>query len=347
MANAWADLGITDHRNEALAPAYASHPFDSPQADVIIRSSDNVDFRVIKLFLSFASPFFRDMFALPQMPEGENSNEMSDGLPLITVTETSKTLESLFLLCYPVTTVDPPVLELLEDVHALLDAATKYSVEGVERRVKQWLVAPRFLCTDPVRVFAIACRYKLQEEAIAAAKASFRQPLLRRPYGAELELITGGQLYQLLHYHERCMAAAKTVAADFIWIERTNACWFDCGNCSKGKHIKRIGNNRMPKYCTNWWLSYTEEVTGSFADQTLEETKETKLLEAALYQASQCTYCCPRVLTELREYRDTLMSRIETVVSEVSNSLRKIICMIVASSTFLLGYHRSSVLKIA
>ena len=45
--------------------AYASEPFDHAKADIILRSSDNIDFHVFKLFLSLASPFFEDMFNIP------------------------------------------------------------------------------------------------------------------------------------------------------------------------------------------------------------------------------------------------------------------------------------------
>ena len=46
----------------------ASSPFDRPDADVILRSCDHVDFRFHKSLLSLASPFFCNMFALPQPP---------------------------------------------------------------------------------------------------------------------------------------------------------------------------------------------------------------------------------------------------------------------------------------
>ena len=77
-----------------------------------LRRYDNVDFRAFKLLLLISSSFFKDMFALPQVPEGNNSNETKD-LPIITVTEGNKTLERLLLLCYP---ADNPVLDVLEDV---------------------------------------------------------------------------------------------------------------------------------------------------------------------------------------------------------------------------------------
>lgn len=45
----------------------ASPPFDDPEADIILRSSDNVDFHVYKFLLSLVSPVFKSMFALPQI----------------------------------------------------------------------------------------------------------------------------------------------------------------------------------------------------------------------------------------------------------------------------------------
>ena len=40
----------------------AASPFDKPSADVILRTSDFVDFYVHKVVLSLASAFFEDMF---------------------------------------------------------------------------------------------------------------------------------------------------------------------------------------------------------------------------------------------------------------------------------------------
>ncbi|KAJ7627871.1 hypothetical protein B0H17DRAFT_901672, partial [Mycena rosella] len=41
-------------------------PFDDPNADAILRSSDDIDFHVHRIVLSLASPFFRQMLSLPQ-----------------------------------------------------------------------------------------------------------------------------------------------------------------------------------------------------------------------------------------------------------------------------------------
>jgi hypothetical protein len=78
-------------------------PFDVPEANLILRSSDVVDFRVHKPVLSMASPFFKDLLSLPQPPESESV----DGLPVVQLPEGSELLNCLVSMLYPVCTVIP------------------------------------------------------------------------------------------------------------------------------------------------------------------------------------------------------------------------------------------------
>jgi hypothetical protein len=77
--------------------------FDVPDANFIIRSSDNVDFRVHKSVLAMASPFFRDLLSLPQ----PSDSEAVDGLPVVQLSEDSELLNSLVPILYPVRMVMP------------------------------------------------------------------------------------------------------------------------------------------------------------------------------------------------------------------------------------------------
>ncbi|EIN03893.1 hypothetical protein PUNSTDRAFT_29952, partial [Punctularia strigosozonata HHB-11173 SS5] len=61
-------------------------------ADVILRTSDNVDFRVYKLILSLASPFFSDMFTLPQAMDANVGQPVP---PVINMAEDSATIDCL------------------------------------------------------------------------------------------------------------------------------------------------------------------------------------------------------------------------------------------------------------
>ncbi|KIM90348.1 hypothetical protein PILCRDRAFT_41804, partial [Piloderma croceum F 1598] len=131
-------------------------PFDRPDADVIIRSSDNVDFRVLKLLLSLASPFFDDMFGLPQGTIGaiHEKQETRDDLPVIQITENSQVVTILLKLCYPITIAPAPALDSVEMVLAVMEAAIKYGIEEVELYVREALIKPPLVEENPTQVFA-------------------------------------------------------------------------------------------------------------------------------------------------------------------------------------------------
>ena len=77
--------------------------FDVPDANLIIRSSDFVDFRVHKPVLAMASSVFKDIFSLPQ----PSDSEFDDEFPVVKLPEDSELLQSLFSIIYPVPTVIP------------------------------------------------------------------------------------------------------------------------------------------------------------------------------------------------------------------------------------------------
>jgi hypothetical protein len=81
--------------------------FEVPDANIIIRSSDLVDFRVHKSVLVMTSPFFKDLLSLPQ----PSDSETFDGLPVIRSSEDSELLDSLVSILYPVPTVIPSSYE--------------------------------------------------------------------------------------------------------------------------------------------------------------------------------------------------------------------------------------------
>jgi BTB/POZ domain len=86
--------------NSATSPL---EPFEVPDANIIIRSSDNIDFRVHKSLLAMASPFFKDLLSLPQ----PSDSEIVDGLPVVRLPESSELLNNLLSILYPVPTVMP------------------------------------------------------------------------------------------------------------------------------------------------------------------------------------------------------------------------------------------------
>ena len=137
-----------------------SYPFDAEDADLILRAADCEEFRVHRCILSIASPVFRDMFSFPQ------PHDPSRKLPHVDLPETVTTLDTLLRYIYP---VPSPKIEDFTALNNLLVSAEKYGAEGVISRLRTILVSPHFLDLDPLRVYAMACRWSFLEEAKLAS----------------------------------------------------------------------------------------------------------------------------------------------------------------------------------
>ncbi|PSR70425.1 hypothetical protein PHLCEN_2v13676 [Hermanssonia centrifuga] len=173
-----------------IAPA----PFDIVAADVILRTSDNVDFYVYSVVLLLASLFFEAMFSSQAQR------------PVIHVPEDSRTLEDLLRFCYP---VEDPVINDLLQVDLVLEAALKYDIAVAFKPLVKTL--PGFVPTHSPQVYAIACRLGLEEVAKLAAvewgKSTFDEyspdfsgTMAGASYVPEMARIPAGTYYRLLFY---------------------------------------------------------------------------------------------------------------------------------------------------
>lgn len=187
-----------------------SHPFTKDTADIILRTSDGIEYRVHKLVLSEASSVFADMLTLPQPDNPPGSPAAPDtgaaaapALPVVDLTEPSTTVEPLLRLCYPM--VDPDVP--LHAIRPIVHAARKYDMQWAVPRLGK-LLTQHTVLNDPqnaLRAFAIASDLDLPQ-AEAAARASLREPLgADMPYA--LNDISPASLYRLLGYRARVRAA--------------------------------------------------------------------------------------------------------------------------------------------
>jgi len=293
-------------------PAFkdASAPFDNPDADVILRSSDNVDFRVFKVFLSKASPVFKDMFKLPQTPTGQNDDDTKDGLPIVQMAEGSKTIETILTMCYPMTLVDPMVAapEELEDVKLLLEAAIKYDIATVEERARTWLVAPCFLKTDPVMVYVIACQWNLEKEARAAARFTIGHTILEKPLEKEFDMMTIREFRALLLYVGRCNAAMAKYAINFEFVYSNHG--FGCELCGISGSVTRN--------FSKWLEHYLQSVTEAVINDTWNTKERNRLAEAAIQDARRCSSCRTKTPAKVEEFRDFLLGKMNKIISDVA-----------------------------
>ncbi|KAI0731137.1 hypothetical protein C8Q76DRAFT_717733 [Earliella scabrosa] len=176
---------------------FAQPPFNNPAGDFVIRSRDGVHFRIRSDILAEASPVLVNTFRITQQHAGDSSQSVIDAKPVIPMSEDSETLDPLLRLAYP--TADP-VFSSLRDVRLVLEAAIKYQMEEAIALLKKTL---RLHIKDqPLRVWAIACLLRLDEEAKAAAAAMLESGIPVEP-PKELRKITAGDVYRLAVFHEK------------------------------------------------------------------------------------------------------------------------------------------------
>ena len=183
--------------------AISKYAFSAPDADVILvangapnagnapatGTSCTTEFHVHSCILAAASPFFHDLFTLPQ------PSETSEKKPRIPVSESASVLDTLLRYVYPVSN---PVIGSLHDLQAVLEAAVKYDLACAISVLRKMLVSPHFLEMSPLRIYAIACQHDLEEEAKIAARYTLNANLLDAPLSEDLRHINAYSYHQLL-----------------------------------------------------------------------------------------------------------------------------------------------------
>lgn len=219
----------------------ASELFDYPDADLILCSSspDPAQFRVHKCVLAASSTFFEHMFSLPQGPAECASP------PVVDVAESAHTLESLLRLIYP---VPRPNIDSLDELVVILEAATKYEVTAAIEHLRKLLVQPEYISSDPLRVYAIACRFELEEESKIASRHTLQIKVTECPLSEDLKYISAYQYHRLLDLHRRRAKAAKELLVYENGVK--------CMMCN-GTHY---GSFYAPKWWKDWEIRAQKEL---------------------------------------------------------------------------------------
>ncbi|KAG6334362.1 hypothetical protein ID866_4723 [Astraeus odoratus] len=290
-------------------PVDAGAPFNGSNADVILRTVDNVDFRFYKLLLSLASPFFANMFALPQpSPTDSSADETKYGLPIIPVSEKSAIMRKLLSFCSPVYDTDVPALENLDIVMSVLDAVDKYDMKRVGKFIVNMISAPRFLEKEPMRVFAIACRYRAEEESTIACRYMLRFAVWELAHVAELDFISGSDYQRLVRYHASCGEAMTQLMR--LWSSYPLPP-LDCKFCRK-QGISRLSVKE-----------YQDSVIEALRIRPCTETLlRREWIDAMVRKAGSCQNCRERAPRKLAEYVKELATPVEHIISDIRLGLK-------------------------
>ncbi|KZV66261.1 hypothetical protein PENSPDRAFT_637191 [Peniophora sp. CONT] len=181
--------------------------FNASSAELVLRSSDGVDFAAHKLILELASSIFSDMFSLPQPPVTPDSSSLSSRT-IISMSEDAASLRMLLRFCYPRTFCSEPELLELEDIKRAAALARKYDVDLMRETAERALV--RFADLKADIAYAVAWRLEYPTALRAAARRSLEpfHPSLNAP---EFEEISATPFVRLHHYQRLAEASLDDI----------------------------------------------------------------------------------------------------------------------------------------
>lgn len=193
---------------------------DDLPPDLILRSSDGVDFHVHKDFLRFASPsFFGGMLTLPE-GKGDPPDKIRDRKTIVPVEEPKTVLFTLLCLVYPAENVENIKLsdESLNGIVPVYQAARKYQFTRVQRLIQSFLGHPAILDANPLRVFAIA---ELCGDTNVAGKAALSMlkslgSITDLPQFPEKKLISWEIGFKLHKFCDLYWSAARTIIGNQV-----------------------------------------------------------------------------------------------------------------------------------
>jgi hypothetical protein len=269
----------------------------NPGADAILRTSDDIDFYVHRLLLSLASPVFRTMFAADYRATSSSPH------PTYLIAENSNTLHLLLKWCDPRCT---PIMDVV------LEVAYKYDMDGIMKHVGEVLKMQHHIIeSQPVRVFAIAMRYKLEDVTRIAAKETLQIPPGERTNPPELKYITAPNLQHLYRYYFICRSAAMAVTTSFSWMTDKNYSWLN-SSCQCQRVL--VGGFN----CTRWVLTFVDLVREALSNKPRGETVTRSLFGEPIKQAATCGICRPLAYTELEKFSAVIALETERRIATIT-----------------------------
>ena len=201
-------------------------PLDVIDANLIIQSSDLVNFRVHKAVLAMSSRFFEDLLSLPQPLDSETI----DGLPVVRLPEDAELLRNLVSMLYPVHQVPP---KTYDKVLYLLAACQKYDMVPVKSSIRAEVDRGSFpapVGTEAFGAYAIASSKGLIPEMKNAARLTLDSPMTFETIGEDLRLFDGWALRQLARIRKRRRDNVVACLESFINVQTPgpSRIWVGC-----------------------------------------------------------------------------------------------------------------------
>ena len=202
------------------------HPqFTSPDADVILVSSEETSYRVPSFTLRNTCGFFRTLF-------GQNTSflQTSNGeRNTIEVDESDKVLSKVLSMVCGLYT---DTWETVEEIEDALRLVQKWDAPGPLSVIRSAITSPIFLA-EPLRLYAIAMKFGWEEEAQLASTQTLALEIFHETYRSDLERLSSHQLMKLLRLHRARRDEFRIMMDGEGMFEAGNSSRALCTGCSE------------------------------------------------------------------------------------------------------------------
>ena len=294
----------------AFTPRTAPYPFNARDAEVVLSTSDNMQFRVYKSIIELASPVLASKLAgVPASSERRFS--LPNPVRRLSLPESSQVVSALLKACYP---TDEALPSDLHTLHLALLAAKDYQMPKAMRVLEDALTSRKDdTSAAPELLYALACRCDLRALGATAAKRTLRTSLLTESTFATFDKygLTALDVQRLLAYHQRCRDAARYVAGP-KWRTHLES------SCRLGKWAT---DGRVPCWYERYMSGIAEDPWPTAATATNPELLRNAVAacEDAQPKGKGCQYCSDRAhLLVYYEFARYVGETIEALVDKVS-----------------------------
>jgi hypothetical protein len=177
---------------------------DYPDADIILRSSDARDFRVLKLYIIKRSPVLDKLIqATSDLPATTSPTGTETSLPIVHMAESGAILCSLLTFILPVQPILPPSVK---ETMKLLSVAQKYEMSHILVYIRGVIALqdPPLICkSNALQAYSLAQKYGPREEIVQAARLTLKSALTIENLEGKLDVVSSDHLHELWRYHQR------------------------------------------------------------------------------------------------------------------------------------------------
>ncbi|RDX45517.1 hypothetical protein OH76DRAFT_943534 [Lentinus brumalis] len=307
-------------------------PYRDPSVgDLIIRTSDNVDFHIHHRRIADVCPIFADMATLSDTPSNPISNSGEMEKAVVHVSETSRVWEKLLPICY---LAEEPSLAL-EDIQNILEAGRKYAMAGVASRMRMALLLSDFLEQKPFSVYALACAAGFDDVARLAARRTLRFPIYPQDT-PEFATVTARALYRLFDYRQRCGIAASAVVTWRVgstiripaWMSldygMLQTCRSDWTGCAAPSFTAALPTGEYEHGFSSSWVTYMDRLSEQLkAHPDSDLVESPALLQAVSNSMDKCSTCQKSFYRNAMAFTKIIKDKVNDAIGQVQLVLEK------------------------